>query len=71
MKPASGLRTGAVACGEMRLPRGGWLVAAFDPPRRLTPRSQAGPVKLTIDHELEPNRGGTRPTVVASGKPGG
>jgi hypothetical protein len=33
-------------------------VAAFDPPRRLTLRSQAGPDKLTIDHELEPNRGG-------------
>ena len=46
-------------------------VVAFDPPRRLTLRSQRGPVRLTIDHELEPNGGGTRLTVVASGKPGG
>lgn len=46
-------------------------VVAFDPPRRLTLRSQGGPVRLTIDHELEPNGGGTRLTVVASGKPGG
>ena len=45
-------------------------VVAFDPPRRLTLRSQGGPVKLTIDHELEPTGGGTRLTVVASGKPG-
>ena len=46
-------------------------VVAFDPPRRLVLRSQGGPVKLTIDHELQPNGGGTRLTVVASGKPGG
>lgn len=46
-------------------------VVAFDPPRRLTLRSQGGPVKLTIDHELELNGGGTRLTVVASGKPSG
>jgi carbon monoxide dehydrogenase subunit G len=46
-------------------------VVAFDPPRRLTLRSQGGPVRLTIDHELEPNGGGTRLSVVASGKPGG
>jgi carbon monoxide dehydrogenase subunit G len=46
-------------------------VIAFNPPRRLTLRSQAGPVRLTIDHELEPNGGGTRLIVVASGKPGG
>jgi carbon monoxide dehydrogenase subunit G len=46
-------------------------VVAFDPPRRLTLRSQGGPLKLTVDHELEPNGGGTRLTVVASGKPGG
>ena len=46
-------------------------VVAFDPPRRLTLRSQGGPLKLTVDHALEPNGGGTRLTVVASGKPGG
>jgi carbon monoxide dehydrogenase subunit G len=46
-------------------------VVAFEPPRRLTLRSLGGPVKLTIDHELEPDGDGTRLTVVASGKPGG
>jgi carbon monoxide dehydrogenase subunit G len=46
-------------------------VVAFDPPRRLTLRSQGGPLRLTVDHELVPNGGGTRLTVVASGKPGG
>ena len=46
-------------------------VVAFDPPRRLTLRSQGGPLKLTVDHELESNGAGTRLTVVASGKPGG
>jgi carbon monoxide dehydrogenase subunit G len=46
-------------------------VVAFDPPRRLTLRSLGGPVKLTIDHELAAVDGGTRLTVVASGKPGG
>jgi carbon monoxide dehydrogenase subunit G len=45
-------------------------VVAFDPPRRLTLRSLAGPVKLTIDHELAAVDGGTRLTVVASGKAG-
>jgi hypothetical protein len=37
---------------------------------RLTLRSQGGPLKLTIDHQLEPRGGATRLTVVASGKPG-
>ena len=46
-------------------------VVAFDPPRRLALRSQSGPLRLTVDHELEPNGGGTRLTVIASGKPGG
>jgi carbon monoxide dehydrogenase subunit G len=46
-------------------------VVAFDPPRRLTLRSQGGPLKLTVDHELESNGAGTRLTVVASGKPSG
>lgn len=46
-------------------------VVAFDPPRRLTLRSLGGPVKLTIDHELAAVDGGTRLTIVASGKPGG
>jgi carbon monoxide dehydrogenase subunit G len=45
-------------------------VVAFDPPRRLTLRSLGGPVKLTIDHELAAIDGGTRLTVVASGKAG-
>ena len=45
-------------------------VVAFDPPERLTLRSLAGPVKLTIDHELAAVDGGTRLTVVASGKAG-
>jgi carbon monoxide dehydrogenase subunit G len=45
-------------------------VVAFDPPRRLTLRSLGGPVKLTIDHELAAVDGGTRLTVVASGKAG-
>ena len=45
-------------------------VIAFDPPRRLTLRSLGGPVKLTIDHELAAVDGGTRLTVVASGKAG-
>ena len=46
-------------------------VVAFDPPRRLTLRSQGGPLKLTVDHELESNGVGTRLTVVATGKPSG
>jgi carbon monoxide dehydrogenase subunit G len=45
-------------------------VVAFDPPRRLTLRSLGGPVKLTIDHELAAVDGGTRLTIVASGKAG-
>jgi carbon monoxide dehydrogenase subunit G len=45
-------------------------VIAFDPPRRLTLRSLGGPVKLTIYHELAATDGGTRLTVVASGKAG-
>jgi carbon monoxide dehydrogenase subunit G len=46
-------------------------VVAFDPPRRLTLRSEGGPLRLTVDHQLEPNGGSTRLTVVASGKPRG
>jgi carbon monoxide dehydrogenase subunit G len=45
-------------------------VVALDPPRRLTLRSLGGPVKLTIDHELAAFDGGTRLTIVASGKAG-
>jgi carbon monoxide dehydrogenase subunit G len=45
-------------------------VIAFDPPTRLTLRSLGGPIKLTIYHELVATDGGTRLTVVASGKAG-
>ena len=57
--PSHGARAGQRARGHR-----------LRPARRLTLRSLGGPVKLTIDHELAAVDGGTRLTVVASGKAG-
>jgi len=46
-------------------------VVAYDPPRRLTLKALGGPVRFTVDHELQDADGSTRLTVVAEGKAGG
>ena len=46
-------------------------VTAFEPGRRFALRTLRGPVKLSIDHELEERDGGTSVHVTAEGKPQG
>jgi uncharacterized protein YndB with AHSA1/START domain len=47
-------------------------VTAFEPARRLTLETLRGPVKLEVDHRLEPdNDGGTSLRVTATGRPKG
>jgi len=47
-------------------------VTAFESPRRLTLQTLRGPVKLEIDHRLEPSGdGGTSLQVKAAGRPKG
>jgi len=46
-------------------------VTVFEPGRRFALRTLRGPVKLSIDHELEERDGGTSVHVTAEGKPRG
>lgn len=45
-------------------------VSVFEPPRRLTLRSLSGPVKVDVDHRLEPRGDGTTLEVIAEADPG-
>lgn len=45
-------------------------VTVFEPARRLTLRSLSGPVKVNVDHRLEPRGDGTILSVVAEAEPG-
>jgi carbon monoxide dehydrogenase subunit G len=45
-------------------------VCAFDPPRHFALRTVSGPVKVDVDHELEPQGDGTLLRVVAQADPG-
>lgn len=45
-------------------------VRAFEPPRRFALRTLSGPVKVDVDHTLEPRGEGTLLHVVAEAEPG-
>ena len=46
-------------------------VTAYDPPHRFDIRSVEGPLPLTVNHVLEPSRGGTHLEVIGEAKPKG